>query len=70
VWVSPYYEDDIRELADILGSDHVLMGSDWPHAEGIAELAAFVSDLGGFSDEEVRKVMRENGLALSIPRPA
>ena len=70
VWVSPYYEDDIRELADILGSDHVLMGSDWPHAEGIAEPAAFVSDLGGFSDEEVRKVMRENGLALSIPRPA
>ena len=39
-------------------------------AEGIAEPAAFVSDLGGFSDEEVRKVMRENGLALSIPRPA
>ncbi len=70
VWVSPYYEDDIRELADILGSDHVLMGSDWPHAEGIAEPAAFVSDLGGFSDDEVRKVMRENGLALSIPRPA
>jgi predicted TIM-barrel fold metal-dependent hydrolase len=70
IWVSPYYEDDIRELADILGSDHVLMGSDWPHAEGIAEPAAFISDLAGFNDDEIRKVMRENGLALSVPRPA
>jgi len=70
VWVSPYYEDDIRGLADVLGADHVLMGSDWPHAEGIAEPADFIHDLTGFSDDEIRLVMRENGLALSVPRPA
>ena len=69
VWVSPYYEDDIRGVAEILGVDHVLMGSDWPHAEGIAEPAEFISDLAGFDEVEVRKVMRENALALSVPRP-
>lgn len=70
VWVSPYYEDDIRGLADVIGSDHVLLGSDWPHAEGIAEPSSFVDDLAGFSDDEIRLVMRENGLALATTRPA
>ncbi len=49
VWVSPYYEDDIAALASHIGVDHVLMGSDWPHAEGLAEPAAFIEDLAGFS---------------------
>jgi predicted TIM-barrel fold metal-dependent hydrolase len=42
----------------------VLFGSDWPHAEGLAEPATFVDDLAGFDDAEIRKIMRENGLAL------
>jgi predicted TIM-barrel fold metal-dependent hydrolase len=67
VWVAPYYEDDIRHLADAIGADHVLFGSDWPHAEGIAEPKAFVDDLHGFSDEEVRLIMRDNALSLTTP---
>ncbi len=67
VWVAPYYEDDIRGLADAIGTDHVLFGSDWPHAEGLAEPTDFVEDLEGFTDDEVRLVMRENALALSRP---
>ncbi|MEJ7585762.1 MAG: amidohydrolase family protein [Acidimicrobiales bacterium] len=68
IWVAPYYEDDIRDLADTIGADHVLFGSDWPHAEGLAEPRTFVDDLHGFSDEEVHLIMRDNGLALSRPR--
>jgi predicted TIM-barrel fold metal-dependent hydrolase len=65
VWVAPYYEDDIRGLADTLGVDHVLFGSDWPHAEGLAEPTDFVHDLHGFSDDEIRLIMRDNGRALA-----
>jgi predicted TIM-barrel fold metal-dependent hydrolase len=65
VWVSPYYEDDIRGVADVLGVDHVLFGSDFPHAEGLADPSSFVDDLEGFSEDEVRKIMRENALALT-----
>ncbi|CAN5728038.1 amidohydrolase family protein [soil metagenome] len=68
VWVAPYYEDDIRALADAIGTEHVLFGSDYPHAEGLADPTSFVDDLAGFSDEEVRLVMRENALGLSKPR--
>ncbi len=67
VWVAPYYEDDIRGLADAIGADRVLFGSDWPHAEGLAEPSSFVDDLAGFSDGEVRLIMRDNALALSRP---
>ena len=48
VWVSPYYEDDLPRLRDPIGADHMLFGSDFPHAEGLAEPTEFVNDLEGF----------------------
>jgi predicted TIM-barrel fold metal-dependent hydrolase len=68
VWVSPYYEDDLPLLRDELGANRMIFGSDYPHAEGLADPLTFVDDLPGFSDEEIRLVMRENALALSQPR--
>lgn len=70
VWVSPYYEDDLRGVADLLGVDHLLFGSDFPHAEGLADPASFRHDLDGFTSDEVRAVMRDNGMALLRPNPA
>jgi predicted TIM-barrel fold metal-dependent hydrolase len=69
VWVSPYYEDDLVALRDTIGADHILFGSDWPHAEGLFEPTDFVHDLKGFTSDEIRLVMRENGLQLITPRP-
>jgi len=72
VWVSPFYEDQLGGLRDLLGSDHLLMGSDYPHAEGLAEPVTYWKDLKNFafSDEDCRKIMRDNGVALSHHRPA
>jgi predicted TIM-barrel fold metal-dependent hydrolase len=66
-FVAPYYEDDIREVTDAIGASQVLMGSDWPHAEGIADPIRFIEDLAGFSDEEVRLIMRDNTRGLVTP---
>jgi predicted TIM-barrel fold metal-dependent hydrolase len=65
VWVAPYYEDDLAELRDQIGAEHILFGSDFPHAEGLAVPTDFVHDLEGFSDEEIRLIMRENASGLS-----
>ncbi len=35
VWIAPYYEDDVKLLAETIGVDKVLFGSDWPHGEGV-----------------------------------
>jgi predicted TIM-barrel fold metal-dependent hydrolase len=60
VWVAPFYEDDIDLLAEVLGDDRLLFGSDFPHAEGLAVPTRFVHDIAGFSPEAVRRVMRDN----------
>ena len=65
VWVSPYYEDDLADLHSKIGADHMLFGSDWPHAEGLPEPTDFVHDLEGFDSSEIRKIMRDNGLSLT-----
>jgi predicted TIM-barrel fold metal-dependent hydrolase len=72
VWVSPYYEDELAALRDLIGADHMLMGSDYPHAEGLAEPTAYIKDLEnfGFTSEDSRLVMRDNGVELSRRRPA
>ena len=64
VWVAPFYEDDIRGLANAIGTDRVLFGTDYPHAEGLADPNAFVDDLHGFSSDEVRQIMRTNAFEL------
>jgi predicted TIM-barrel fold metal-dependent hydrolase len=70
LWIAPYYEDDIRRLADTLGIDRVLMGSDFPHAEGLADPRSFVRELEDFNDSERRTVMHDNAAELATRRPA
>ncbi|HUE58708.1 MAG TPA: amidohydrolase family protein [Acidimicrobiales bacterium] len=72
VWVSPFYEDELGQLRELLGPDHILMGSDYPHAEGIADPASYIKDLRNFNypEPDSRLVMRDNGIALSKRRPA
>jgi predicted TIM-barrel fold metal-dependent hydrolase len=64
VWVAPYFEEDIRKLADTIGVDRVLFGSDWPHGEGLARPSDFAKELHAFSDDDVRRIMRDNSLEL------
>ena len=60
VHVSPFWEEDLGALADLIGVDQVLFGSDYPHPEGLAEPASYVAELAGQPDEVVRKIMGGN----------
>lgn len=64
VFVSPYPEDNLRALADTIGVSQILFGSDWPHPEGLHEPREFVEKLEGFSEVEIRRIMRENSAEL------
>ena len=59
-FVVPFYEDDVRGLANIIGMNRVLFGSDYPHAEGLGTPLDFLNELEGFSDAEVKAVMSDN----------
>jgi predicted TIM-barrel fold metal-dependent hydrolase len=69
VSVSPFYEDDLATLKSLIGVDRIIFGSDWPHAEGLADPLSYVEDLDrdGFTQAEVDQVMFDNAHALSIP---
>jgi len=71
VWVSPFYEDELAGLRNLLGSRRILMGSDYPHAEGLADPASYIKDLKNFdfSDADCKLIMRDNGFELSRRRP-
>jgi len=64
LWVAPFPEEDPTEIIDLLGADHVLFGSDYPHPEGIAEPAAYLRMLKGQPESEVRKIMHDNAAEL------
>ncbi len=66
-WVAPYYEDDMDELRELIGADQMLFGSDFPHAEGLAEPLTFVDEIQKFSPVEIRKIMRDNTMGLTRP---
>jgi predicted TIM-barrel fold metal-dependent hydrolase len=66
VRIVPYPEDDTVDLIDRLGTDEtLLMGSDWPHAEGLREPAEFYHKVDGLGETARRKFLRDNGMKLS-----
>jgi predicted TIM-barrel fold metal-dependent hydrolase len=62
VWVAPYCEEDLTALANKIGVERILFGSDWPHGEGLESPLSFTDELKEFSESEVRKIMRDNAL--------
>jgi predicted TIM-barrel fold metal-dependent hydrolase len=61
MYVAPFHEDDIASLVDVLGIDHLLFGSDYPHPEGLAEPCSYVDHLPkDMPQEHVEKIMGGN----------
>jgi predicted TIM-barrel fold metal-dependent hydrolase len=72
VWVAPFYEDDMTKVKEAIGVDRLLFGSDWPHAEGLAEPRSFADDLrrNHMTEAEIHTIMSDNGRTLARRRAA
>ena len=65
VKVVPYPEDNTVSLVDQLGGTEALVaGSDWPHAEGMREPAEQFLRVEALGDERRKQFMRDNALTL------
>jgi predicted TIM-barrel fold metal-dependent hydrolase len=60
IHISPFWEEDLGALADLVGVERVLFGSDYPHPEGLANPMSYVAELEGLDEEVVRKIMGGN----------
>jgi predicted TIM-barrel fold metal-dependent hydrolase len=64
IWVAPFEDEDLTGLAEAIGTDRIMFGSDYPHTDGLAEPATYAKALKGFDDAGVRKIMRDNASHL------
>lgn len=60
VSVVPYWEEPVHELTRHVPAERLLAGSDFPHSDGLPEPTMFAKALTGFSEAEVRMIMRDN----------
>ena len=65
VWIAPFYEDNISTLRDVHGADRILLGSDWPHPEGLATPRKWIGDFVDLGEADMRLALRENQKALT-----
>jgi predicted TIM-barrel fold metal-dependent hydrolase len=64
VWVAPFYEDNIASIRDVHGADRLLLGSDWPHPEGLPTPRHWIGDFVSLGEVDMRKALRDNMLEL------
>jgi predicted TIM-barrel fold metal-dependent hydrolase len=62
--VTPFAEDNVNEIAAKCGVECLVLGSDFPHAEGLERPMDFVESMSTLSDAQIKRVMRDNGRAL------
>ena len=55
-----YNSRTIQYAADLIGADHLLFGSDYPHTIGKVENVIAALDGAGFTEAELRKINYEN----------
>ena len=51
----------------MIGVERTLFGSDWPHAEGMAEPVSYADAIAALGDDAVRRIMRDNFRELTSP---
>ena len=69
VWINPFWEDDVYEIVDLMGSDRVVFGSDWPHIEGLPSPRDYFVEIKELDADSQREIMRENSEALNQRQP-
>ena len=68
VWMNPFWEDNVYEVIELMGADHVIFGSDWPHIEGMPTPLDYLEEVEDLTDDDLQLVMRDNTRYLNTPR--
>jgi predicted TIM-barrel fold metal-dependent hydrolase len=69
VWINPFWEDDIEEIVDLMGEDRVIVGSDWPHMEGLEHPRDVLAEVENIPVAVQQKILHDNAAALNVRAP-
>ena len=72
VWINPFWEDDSYEIAELMGTDRVIFGSDWPHIEGMPNPLDYAAEIKNLDAADQGLILHDNAVALTqlAPHPA
>jgi predicted TIM-barrel fold metal-dependent hydrolase len=57
VYFNPFWEENVAELAKLVGIDHLFFGSDYPHPEGLADPLSYAEHHTELTEHEMAMVM-------------
>jgi len=60
VFVVPFYEDNMSELANLLPAERILFGSDFPHPEGLPQPLDYYQEFSNLDSAAIEKIMSTN----------
>ena len=69
VWLNPFWEDDIEEIIELIGPDRVILGSDWPHMEGLQKPRDILEEVERIPFAVQEKILFTNANELNQRRP-
>ena len=55
--IHPFFEEDVLNIVDLVGTDNVVFGSDYPHPEGLAEPLSFLEEIEPLAEVDKAKIM-------------
>ena len=65
VWINPFWEDDISEVIEHMGEDRVIVGSDWPHMEGLEHPRDILEEIDDIALDVQQKILHDNAAELN-----
>ena len=55
--VHPFFEEDVLNIVELVGTDNVVFGSDYPHPEGLSEPLSFLEEIEPLPEVDKAKIM-------------
>ena len=55
--IHPFFEEDVLNIVELVGTDNVVFGSDFPHPEGLGDPLRFVDEIEPLSEDDKAKIM-------------
>jgi predicted TIM-barrel fold metal-dependent hydrolase len=69
VWINPFWEDDPYEIAELMGAERVIFGSDWPHIEGMPNPLDYAVEVKELDVAAQSLVLHDNAVGLTALAP-
>ena len=65
VWINPFWEDDIEDIIAHMGEERVIVGSDWPHMEGLEHPRDIFEEIDNIHPSVQAKILHDNTASLN-----